>query len=174
MNDTHQSPMPESLPNAPAADPFHDREMRALEKAIRRIVRASDIQSKALARSAGLTAAQLVVLKGIALLGEVTTNALSAHADLSAATVVTILDNLEERGLIVRYRSTTDRRIVHTRLTVKGAALMAEAPEPLGSAFAERFMGLDAPRRRAMLDAVEQLAALMDGNQSPQAPPAAV
>jgi len=43
--------------------------------------------------------------KGIVELGEITSMALSTYADISAATVVTVQDNLEERGLIVRYRS---------------------------------------------------------------------
>ena len=73
---------------------------RTIEKAVRRIVRAHDLQSRALAKRCGLTAAQLIVMKAVLELGEVTSGALSVYADISAATVVTILDNLEERGLI--------------------------------------------------------------------------
>src|SRR5690606_15623784 len=139
--------MSENVANAGRKRRFRPEELRTVEKAIRRIVRANDLQSKALVKAVGLTSAQLVILKAIANLGELSTTALSAHADLSAATVITILDNLEERGLIERYRSMSDRRIVHTRLTGSGKALVAKAPEPLGATFVERFAALPDGRR---------------------------
>ncbi|MHB2267117.1 MarR family winged helix-turn-helix transcriptional regulator [Aliihoeflea sp. PC F10.4] len=137
--------------NAEGSKEFLGADLKTVEKVIRRIVRAHDLQSKALTKAAGLTAAQLVLLKGIAELGEVTTTALSAHADISPATVVTILDNLEERGLIERYRSEHDRRIVHTRLTPTGSAKVDDAPEPLGDAFIARFAALPASERKALV-----------------------
>lgn len=153
--------MNHAIKNAQVPTRFQQDELRTLEKAIRRILRASDLQSKALIKAIGLTAPQLVILKGIAVLGEVTTTALSAHADLSPATVITILDKLEERSIIQRYRSAQDRRIVHTRLTEKGMALLANAPEPLGEAFAARFASLEPGRRRALMDALATIADLL-------------
>lgn len=140
---------------------FQAPQARAIEKAVRRIVRAHDLQSRALAKRCGLTAAQLVLMKAVAELGEVTSGALSVYADISAATVVTILDNLEERGLIERYRSGSDRRIVHTRLTETGRTLMAQAPEPLGEIFLDRFNSLPPEERKAIAKAVSRLGELM-------------
>ena len=150
--------------NVPANDKDGQRlqtEARMVEKAVRRIVRAHDLQSRALARRCGLTAAQMVVMKGIVELGEVTSVALSVYADISPATVVTILDNLEERELIQRYRSGTDRRIVHTRLTAAGARLVAEAPEPMGDIFLENFSRLPLQEREDLAQAIVRLAELM-------------
>ena len=150
--------------NVPANDKDGQRlqtEARMVEKAVRRIVRAHDLQSRALARRCGLTAAQLVVMKGIVELGEVTSVARSVYADISPATVVTILDNLEERELIQRYRSGTDRRIVHTRLTAEGARLVAEAPEPMGDIFLENFSRLPLQEREDLAQAIVRLAELM-------------
>ncbi|MEX0957000.1 MAG: MarR family transcriptional regulator [Rhizobiaceae bacterium] len=136
----------------------------ALEKAIRRIVRANDMQSRAMVKQCGLTSAQFVVCRGILELGEVTTTALSAYADLSAATVVTILDNLEERGIIERYRSTADRRIVHTRLTESGRAVVARAPRPMGEIALARLQSLDANTRRALVESAIEIADLVERN----------
>ncbi len=147
--------------NAEGRREFPRTDLKTIEKAIRRIVRAHDLQSKALTKAVGLTAAQLVLMKGIAELGEVTTTALSTHADISAATVVTILDNLEERGLIERYRSAHDRRIVHTRLTAAGTAKAEAAPEPLGDAFAGRLAALAAPDREAIVTGLVRAADLL-------------
>ena len=147
--------------NGDGGEKLQAPQARSIEKAVRRIVRAHDLQSRALAKRCGLTAAQLVVMKGVAELGEVTSGALSVYADISAATVVTILDNLEERGLIQRYRSGSDRRIVHTRLTDEGRALLAQAPDPLGEMFLDRFANLGAKERQALADAVTRLGELM-------------
>lgn len=140
---------------------FQEAELRVLEKAIRRIVRANDLQSKALTKTIGLTAPQLVILKAIAALGEVTTTALSVHVDLSAATVITILDNLEARGMVERYRSLNDRRVVHTRLTPAGEALIERAPETLGEDFVLRFQSLVPAQRRELIDSLNELADMM-------------
>lgn len=147
--------------NAPRRERFRDGDVRALEKAIRRIVRAHDLQSRALARASGVTAGQLAVMRGVAELGEVTSAALSVYADISAATVVTVLDNLEERGLIDRYRSDSDRRIVHTRLTERGFAVLSAAPLPLGELFLQRFAELDGEKQQQVVAAATALAALM-------------
>ena len=151
--------------NGSEAEKLQAFEIRLVEKAMRRIVRAHDLQSRALAKRCGLTAAQLVVMKGVLELGEVTSGALSVYADISAATVVTILDNLEERGLIQRYRSGSDRRIVHTRLTDAGSALLGQAPEPMGEAFLENFSSLPLNERRILASAVARLAELMSGRK---------
>lgn len=151
---------------------FRNDELRTVEKAIRRIVRANDLQSKALSKQIGLTAPQLVILNAIAALGEVTTTALSVHVDLSAATVVTILDNLEARGLVERYRSRHDRRVVHTRLTEPGEELARKAPEPLGAGFAGRIAGLEASRRRELIAALVSVADMMAPVHDHPLPPA--
>ncbi|MBO6717690.1 MAG: MarR family transcriptional regulator [Rhizobiaceae bacterium] len=142
-------------------DSFRSQTLQ-LEKAIRRIVRANDVQSRAMAKQCGLTSAQAVVCRGILELGEVTTTALSAYADLSAATVVTILDNLEERGIIERYRSVADRRIVHTRLTEQGQALIAGAPRPLGEVALARLKALDTTGRKALIESAIELANILE------------
>lgn len=147
--------------NATIMGRFRKSELKALEKALRRIVRAHDLHSKALVKSTGLTAAQLIILRGIAELGEVTSTALSAYADISLPTVVTVLDNLEERGIIQRYRSGQDRRVVHTRLTEMGAQMVARAPLPLGQSFADRFSGLDEARRLELVGALSTFADLL-------------
>lgn len=146
-------------PNSPAPTLVPPGEMMQLLKSIRRIVRASDLGSRSLQKSSGLTAPQLAVLTAIATLGEISTTRIAEDVDLSPATVVTVLDNLERHGLVTRHRSSDDRRIVHTRLTAAATALLAQVHGPFGKTFAARFAALDAQRRQAM---VHHLAALAD------------
>ncbi|WP_011581795.1 MULTISPECIES: MarR family winged helix-turn-helix transcriptional regulator [Chelativorans] len=143
---------------------------RLLLKSIRRIVRANDLQSRALARSIGLTGPQLVILMAVTELGEVTTKALADHADLSPATVVTVLENLEQRGIVQRYRSGTDRRVVFTRLTPKGQELISHAPSVFGAQFARRFAELPPERRNVLVESLAELANLMTARPEPESP----
>lgn len=139
-------------------------------KAIRRIVRAIDLRSREVSRLTGLTIPQIVVLQGIRDLGEVTTKALSENSDLSSATVVTILDKLEEKGLVERYRSTADRRIVHGRLTGKGQDVAANLPGLLHEDFQKKFDSLDAAERERLVGAIEQIAEMMNAHKLEVAP----
>lgn len=124
-------------------------------------MRANDLQSRALAKSIGLTGPQLVIMMIVAERGEITTKALADHADLSAATVVTVLDKLEQREIVQRYRSTVDRRIVYTRLTPKGQELISCAPGVFGPDFGRRFAALPPQRREEMLSTLSALAGMM-------------
>lgn len=137
-----------------------DIEILAFLRAFRRIARALDQQSDRINRQSGLTLPQLVVLTCLREAGEVTGRAIALAADLSPPTVTGILDKLEAKGLIERYRSAKDRRIVHARLTPAGAALLDEAPPPLGEGFAEGLARLPAAERRALLASLQRLAAL--------------
>jgi DNA-binding MarR family transcriptional regulator len=151
--------MIDSSDTAPSAGSAPADQTRLLLKSIRRIVRANDLQSRALAKATGLTGPQLVILTGVAELGEVTTQALADHADLSAATVVMVLDKLEQRAIVERYRSTSDRRIVYTRLTAKGAELVNSTRGLFGAGLVQRMAALPAARRQEL---IENLGAIAD------------
>jgi DNA-binding MarR family transcriptional regulator len=130
---------------------------RDLVRRIRRLARALDVQSRRIDRETGLTLPQLMVLTALGTLGEVTSRALSAEADMSPPTVVGVLDKLAAKGLIERYRSERDRRIVHARLTERGRAALAAAPDPLGDALSARIRSLTAEERRAVVRALALL-----------------
>lgn len=142
-------------------------DLRALLKSIRRIARALDIHSRRIDREIGLTLPQLIVLQCVGDLGEVTSRAISSEADLSPPTVVGILDKLEAKGLLERYRSTHDRRVVHTRLTDKGRATLNSAPSPLGERFERGFFALDRHARGRLLEALGQLEGLAGADLGP-------
>ncbi len=88
--------------------------------ALRQIIRAIDLHSRKLNKVAGLTGPQLVLMRAIQDLGEVTIRQLSNHTNMSQATATTILDRLASRNLIVRVRSNLDKRKVHAHLTPEG------------------------------------------------------
>lgn len=138
--------------------------------ALRRIIRAIDLQSKRIAKSSGLTTPQVMILQSIRDLGEVTTGRLSEAVSLSQATVTTILDRLEQRGLVERYRSDRDRRIVHTKLTDAGRKAVKKAPPLLHEKFIEAFADLPSKRQREITATLEQVAGMLGGGNLDAAP----
>lgn len=129
--------------------------------ALRRIIRATDLYSKQLERDVGMTVPQIIVMQSIRDLGEVTTSQVSVRVSLSQATVTSILDRLTERELVERYRSTRDRRIVHTRLTKKGKLALRKAPTLLHEQFLARFEELSARRQKEIIAALKDVAEMM-------------
>lgn len=152
----------------PAARP--DDPSRAVLSALRRIIRATDLHSKQLARDVGLTTPQAVVLQAVRDLGEVTTGQLSRRVSLSQGTVTTILDRLEDRGLVERYRSAADRRVVHSRLTRRGRAVLRRAPPLLHERFTEAFRRLSAARQSRILATLDEVAEMMGAAELDAAP----
>ena len=140
----------------PNADPT-----ASLVRSVRRIAQAIDVRSREIARSTGLTLPQLLVLQSIRTLGEVSTQAVSRDTFMSPPTVVAILDRLEARNLIVRYRSRSDRRGVYARLTVDGETALASAPGLLRPEAMRDLAGLPAARRQALADALQTVANLI-------------
>lgn len=133
----------------------------SLVRSVRRIAQAIDVRSREIARLTGLTLPQLLVLQSIRTLGEVSTQAVSRDSFMSPPTVVAILDRLEARGLIIRYRSSSDRRVVHARLTVEGETALANAPGLLKPEAIRELADLPLGQRQALADALQTVTNLI-------------
>ncbi|MCE2510113.1 MAG: winged helix-turn-helix transcriptional regulator [Alphaproteobacteria bacterium] len=149
--------------------PPNDRAQEVLV-ALRRIIRATDLHSKRLFKLSGLTTPQIVVLQSVRDLGEVTTGRISARVSLSQGTVTSILDRLESRGLIKRYRSVTDRRVVHARLTKPGRAMLRQAPPLLHEQFASAFAALSPSQQEKIIKTLHDVAGMMGAGHLDAAP----
>lgn len=147
-----------------------DKRSHRVLVALRRIIRATDLHSKQLSIKSGLTVPQVVVLQSIEELGEVTTGRISARVSLSQGTVTSIMDRLESRGLIERYRSVADRRVVHARLTGQGRAVIRNAPPLLHERFIDAFASLDEPRQERIIETLEAVAGMMGAGDLDAAP----
>jgi MarR family transcriptional regulator, organic hydroperoxide resistance regulator len=79
--------------------------------------------TKEAAARVGLTGPQLSVVKMLDELGDMSLSALSDKIRAQNSTVTGIVDRMEREGLVDRKRSVDDRRVVHIRLTEKGARL---------------------------------------------------
>ncbi|WP_426415164.1 MarR family winged helix-turn-helix transcriptional regulator [Aestuariirhabdus sp. LZHN29] len=137
---------------------------------LRRIIRATDLQSKRMTKVCGLTIPQVMVLRAIDQLGDVTVKRISDDVSLSQATVTTILNRLEERQLLDRVRAQKDRRIVNARLTESGREVLAGAPPLLHEKFIERFETLENWEKTQILSSIQRVATMMDAERIDAAP----
>lgn len=138
--------------------------------ALRQIIRAIDLHSKKLSKESGLTGPQLILMRSIKELDNVTIRQLSSHTNMSPATATTILDRLERNGLVERVRSTKDKRKVHAHLTEKGQEILASAPRPLQENFINKFQDLEEWEQSLLLSSVQRIASMMNAESYDVAP----
>ncbi|GLO61101.1 MarR family transcriptional regulator [Vibrio sp. MACH09] len=137
---------------------------------IRQIIRAIDIHSKKLSKESGLTGPQLILMRSIKELGEVTIKQLSVHTNMSQATATAILDRLERNGYVQRVRSTQDKRKVHAHITDLGNQRLASAPLPLQDTFVKKFQTLDEWEQTLLLSSVQRISTMMNAEDIDVAP----
>jgi len=166
----------ENLPRQLSSLFFHLREEFRLENtteavlaSIRKIIRASDLHSSHIRRTSGLTSPQLLLLRAIRDFPSATLGELAEKISLSQATATTILDRLEKMELASRYRSETDRRKSHVRLTPMGESMLLSAPHPMQAEFISQFQNLKAFEQTAILSTLQRVAEMM--NDSPEEQP---
>ncbi|EGG98570.1 Putative regulatory protein associated with the ectoine operon [gamma proteobacterium IMCC2047] len=95
---------------------------------------------------------------------------LAKDVSLSQATVTNILDRLEAKELVVRERSTEDKRKVFTQLTAKARVVLEGAPLPLQDQFARQFEELQEWEQAMMISALQRIAQMMDAETIDAAP----
>jgi len=142
--------------------------------ALRRVIRATDLHSKQLSKHTGLTTPQLLIMRTIQAVGEVSIGSVAERVSLSQATVTTILDRLEQRGLVYRVRSATDKRKVHAHLTEEGLALIDRAPALLQERFIQRFQSLEDWERKMMVSSLQRIAGMMGDGHADSSPMLAI
>jgi DNA-binding MarR family transcriptional regulator len=119
--------------------------------------------TKEVARRADLTGPQLTVLKVLEGLGDLSLSELSERIRAQNSTVTGIIDRMEREDLVVRARSTEDRRVVHIQLTEKGARIAREiAVEPM-EVFRSALESLSAAEMRDLLRILTKIAQRVQG-----------
>lgn len=83
--------------------------------------------------------------------GEIGERMISRDSD-----VTRLLDRLESQGLVRRARGERDRRVVKTRITDKGLALLAELDQPVAEMHARQLGHLGATKLRTLLSLLEE------------------
>ncbi|MBU2885174.1 MarR family transcriptional regulator [Gilvimarinus agarilyticus] len=132
--------------------------------ALRRVIRATDLHSKKLVKTASVTGPQLLLMQILNNKGDMTISELARDMSLSQATVTTVLDRLEKRELITRVRSQQDKRKVYPQLTHKGAKILESAPTALQDDFVRRFKHLEEWEQGMIIASLQRVAKMMDAH----------
>ncbi|MGJ8681377.1 MarR family winged helix-turn-helix transcriptional regulator [Paraglaciecola sp.] len=137
---------------------------------LRKVIRAIDLYSKKLNKESGLTTPQLIVLHEIAAKDGMMVKDIAENINLSSATVTSILDRLETRKLVIRERSSVDKRKVGLHLTELGLSTVQSAPTPLQEHFINRFEKLEEWEQTQMLSTMQRVAKMMDADEIDASP----
>ncbi len=137
---------------------------------LRRVIRAIDLHSRQLVKTANITGPQLRLLQLIRLHQHATIKELADAMALSQATVTSIVDRLESRELITRVRSQTDKRKIHPQLTASGNALLDDAPTLLQDSFVRRFDQLQSWEQHMIIASIQRVAEMMDAQEIDASP----
>jgi DNA-binding MarR family transcriptional regulator len=138
--------------------------------ALRRIIRATDLHSKQLSKTTGLTAPQLMILQTLRTHDELTVGEVARKVNLSQATVTTIIDRLERRNYLKRERSQLDKRKVYVYLTDEAHESLIDAPKPLQESFVHQFQDLHEWEQSMILASLERVAHMMDAQHIDASP----
>jgi DNA-binding MarR family transcriptional regulator len=123
--------------------------------ALRRLVRALHVSTHALERELGLSAAQLFVLRQLAVTPRASLGEIAARARTSQGSASDVVTVLVRRGLVARDRARDDRRRAELTLTPQGRAILARAPVTVQEQLIAGYERLDAAEQRALVDGLE-------------------
>lgn len=128
--------MPASNPPANQPQSFYDTSRLVPENSVgylmRKVMSSIRTQADAQLSTHDMTYAQWMPLFKLTLCdAPATVASLARDLETDPAAMTRVLDRLEAKGLVVRERSTTDRRVVHLALTPEGHAVAARVPPVL-------------------------------------------
>jgi DNA-binding MarR family transcriptional regulator len=109
-----------------------------------------------------LTHAQIRALFTLDVKGEATAGELAKAAELSPASVSTMLDALERDAIVERRRSDHDRRVVVVTLTETGRGLVADKRTHWRTRMAASLDGVSPEQLAAAADVMHRIAATLD------------
>ncbi|MBN2802441.1 MAG: MarR family transcriptional regulator [Deltaproteobacteria bacterium] len=131
-------------------------------RSLRKIIRAVDIYSQQLNARVGLTTPQLICLQTVVNLGNTTLSFLTKEVGFSGSTVTGIIDRLEVKGLIVRERSTDDRRKIFLKVTEQGKELVAKSPSLLQDKLSDSLRTLSGSEQDKIVESLERIVSFME------------
>ena len=132
-------------------DPSIARSMNA----IRSVVRALRLNTRAIELQMGISLAQLFVLQQLAERPADSLNELAERTATHQSSVSVVVRRLVERGYVSRTASPTDKRRIEIDVTAAGRALLADAPVTVQQQMIAGLAGMSASERTMLADLLE-------------------
>lgn len=124
--------------------------------AIRSIVRALRINTRAIELKMGISLAQLFVLQQLAERSAASLNELAERTATHQSSVSVVVRRLVERGFVSRTASTTDKRRIEIELTPEGRRLLEGAPVTIQTQMMNAMQRLRPDDRGLLADLLER------------------
>lgn len=138
--------------------------------AMRKILRKTELNSKALMRETGLTPSQLIFMQLLDDGTEKTAGHVAARMGITQATTTALIHKLEALGMISRRKGETDRRQVWLSLTEKGRKVLEIAPDGAHAQFHKEFSALEEWEQFMLIAALERVASMLGQDDQEAAP----
>lgn len=135
-------------------------------RSLRRIIRGMDIHSQRLRLTHEITGPQLVCLAAIVAEGPLSIKQIAERVSLSPSTVVGVLDRLESKGLILRLRDASDRRVVNVNATPTGIELVGHGPSPLHDGLVKALKSLPDIEQATIALSLQRIVELMETDEA--------
>jgi DNA-binding MarR family transcriptional regulator len=136
-----------------SADPGFDVS-RALD-AVRKIVRALRISSRAVEKDVGVSGAQLFVLQQLAVRPAESVNELAERTLTHQSTVSVVVTRLVQHGLVVRTPARDDARRTEIAVSPQGLELLQRAPATVQARLAAALRNLPADQLHQLAEALD-------------------
>lgn len=138
--------------------------------ALRRILRATELFSREIKQSVGITAVQFRVLQIVSETGQSTATTIAQRMRVSQGTVTSLVDKLVRDGMVMRKKSTQDRRQTKICTTPKGRTTIQDAPDPLQQRFVRKFAAMEDWEQAMLVASLERVASMLDADDIVAAP----
>ncbi len=144
-------------------------EIGAAVNAFRRILRALRLAETETRVTAGISAAQLFVLRALSHQHGASLSELAVRTLTDRSSVAAVVDRLLVSKLVTRTTDARDRRRVSINITAKGRAVLARAPQPPTSLLVDALTQLSRGELVALSSGLTALTAAMDLSDEPAA-----
>ena len=128
---------------------------------LRRIINAVEIYSSKLRDKTGLNASQLSCLLVLEKTGPLSLSKLSQHVYLSPSMITSIVDQLENKELVIRTRKSADRRVILIELTEKGKEVAQTAPPSFQEQLTSSLSHLKKEEKKTLFDNLNKLLSII-------------
>ena len=145
-----------------------DSETGAAVAALREVILAGERYRLAVAQHLGVTVSESQALSYLLARGPLGPTDLAEALDFTTGSTTSLIDRLERRGLVERFRDPQDRRRVTVHLSSSGEDELAEIRHWMELA----FEGIDRPQRPGLAESLQVLAQGLRKLPADDTPPA--
>lgn len=138
--------------------------IREIVSAIRKLVRAIDLDSARIKKKHGVTGPQCAVLRKLFKNGPISSSEISRNLFVTPSNITGIVDRLEIKGLVQRDRKKTDRRVVDITLSAAGKKLGQTLPDPIEGKMIAELSHLESEDIQMLAVAMNEILRLVDND----------